>query len=147
MRFPFRFGFGFRSGRAARRRPARTGRPTFRSWQAAALGGTGVTRLPSRGDGSLVLVLAGEFDSATVAPLRRALADAQATPAHRTIIDVSGIVYADSGLLRLLVQAHHRLPRFTVAGPFPPQLRRLLEISGLAGILRFTPDVEAALRA
>ena len=143
MRFPFRFGF--RSARAAR--PRRGGRPASRCWQAAVLGGTGVTRLPSRGDGALVLVLAGEFDSGTVAPLRRALADAQAAPARLTIIDVSGIVHADSGLLRLLVQAHHRLPRFTVAGPFPPQLRRLLEISGLAGILRCTPDVEAALRA
>ncbi|MFD3872799.1 STAS domain-containing protein [Streptomyces sp. NPDC058623] len=106
-----------------------------------------MTRLPSRADGSLVLVLAGEFDGGTVAPLRRALAAARAASAPRTIVDVSGVVHADSGLLKLLVQAHHRLPRFTVAGPFPPQLRRLLEISGLAGTLRCTPDVEAALGA
>ncbi|MFB6805299.1 STAS domain-containing protein [Streptomyces sp. NPDC056387] len=106
-----------------------------------------MTQLPDSGDGALVLVLAGEFDSATVAPLRRALTDAQSTKAPRTIVDVSGVVYADSGLLRLLLQAHHRLPRFMVAGPVPPQLRRLLELSGTAATLRVTPDLEAARRA
>ncbi|MFF4392229.1 STAS domain-containing protein [Streptomyces sp. NPDC001552] len=106
-----------------------------------------MTKLPDDGDGALVLVLAGEFDSGTAAPFRRALAEAQAAPAVRTIIDVSGVAYADSGLLRLLVQAHQRLPLFTVAGPLPPQLRRLLEISGAAGVLRIAPDVEAARRA
>ncbi|MFD8789704.1 STAS domain-containing protein [Streptomyces vinaceus] len=106
-----------------------------------------MTKLPDGGDGALVLVLAGEFDSGTMAPFRRALAEARAARAVRTIIDVSGVTYADSGLLRLLVQAHHRLPRFTVAGPLPPQLRRLLEVSGVAATLRITPDVEAARRA
>ncbi|MFC9819621.1 STAS domain-containing protein [Streptomyces erythrochromogenes] len=105
-----------------------------------------MTRLPDRGDGFLVLVLAGEFDGGTVAPFRRALAEARASRAARTIIDVSAVSYADTGLLRLLVQAHHRIPRFTVAGPLPPQLRRLLEISGAASVLRITPDVEAARR-
>ncbi|MGW5398706.1 STAS domain-containing protein [Streptomyces sp. NPDC003952] len=99
---------------------------------------------PDRGDGTRVLVLAGEFDRGTLVTLRRALAENKAGPATQTIIDVSGVVHADSGLLRLLVQAHHQLPRFTVAGPLPPQLRRLLELSGAAGILRIAPDVEAA---
>ncbi|MFD9372425.1 STAS domain-containing protein [Streptomyces sp. NPDC060020] len=106
-----------------------------------------MTKLPDRGDGALVLVLAGEFDGGTAAPFRSALAEAQAAPAVRTIVDVSGVAYADSGLVRLLIQAHHRIPRFTVAGPLPPQLRRLLEISGAAGVLRITPDVETARRA
>ncbi|MFD9420833.1 STAS domain-containing protein [Streptomyces goshikiensis] len=106
-----------------------------------------MTRLPDSGDGALVLVLAGEFDSGTVAPFRRALAEAQAARAVRTIIDVSRVAYADSGLLRLLLEGHHRLPRFTVAGPLPPQLRRLLELSGAAGTLLITPDLEAARRA
>ncbi|MFD6971580.1 STAS domain-containing protein, partial [Streptomyces sp. NPDC059949] len=60
------------------------------------------------GDGALVLVLAGEFDSGTVVPFRRALAEAQAGQAVRTIIDVSGVAYADSGLLRLLLETHRR---------------------------------------
>ncbi|MET9678344.1 STAS domain-containing protein [Streptomyces sp. NPDC006482] len=141
MRFPFRF----RSPRAAR--PGRGRRPTYGSWLASTLIGASVTHLPDSGDGALVLVLAGEFDSGTMAPFRRALADAQSARAARTIIDVSGVVYADSGLLRLLVQASRRLPRFTVAGPLPPQLRRLLELSGAAGTLRITPDIEAARRA
>ncbi|MDX3537268.1 STAS domain-containing protein [Streptomyces sp. MB09-01] len=106
-----------------------------------------MTRLPDQGNGALVLVLAGEFDSGTMAPFRRALAEAQSAPAVRTIIDVSGVVYADSGLIRLLVQAHRRIPRFIVAGPLPPQLRRLLELSGAAAFLRITPDVDAARRA
>lgn len=138
MRFPF----GFRSTRA--RRPRRGRRPTYGSWLAGTLSGTGVTELPDKGDGALVLVLTGQFDGGTVAPLRRALAEAQAARAVRTIIDVSGVTYADSALLRLLVQAHHHLPRFMVAGPLPPQLRRLLELSGAAAILRITPNVEAA---
>ncbi|MFB7788047.1 STAS domain-containing protein [Streptomyces vinaceus] len=101
-----------------------------------------MTNLPDSGNGALVLVLTGQFDSGTVAPFRRALAEAQAARAIRTIIDVSA--YADSGLLRLLVQAHHRLPRFMVADPLPPRLRRLLDLSGAAAILRITPHVEAA---
>lgn len=143
MRFPF----GFRSARAARRRRAGRRRVTYGSWLAGTLSGTGVTRLPDRGDGVLVLVLAGEFDGGTVGSFRAALADARAARAARTIIDVSAVGYADSGLLRLLVQAHHRLPRFTVAGPVPPQLRRLMELSGAAGVLRIAPDVEAARQA
>ncbi|MGW1773453.1 STAS domain-containing protein [Streptomyces sp. NPDC002104] len=138
MRLPFR-------SRATTARLLRSGRrPTYASWLAGTLSGTGVTPLPDRGDGTLVLVLAGAFDRGTLAPFRRALAKAKAGPALQTIIDVSGIVYADSGLLRLLVQAHHQLPRFTVAGPLPPQLRRLLELSGAAELLRIAPDVEAA---
>ncbi|MFI5670879.1 STAS domain-containing protein [Streptomyces sp. NPDC051704] len=104
-------------------------------------------KLPDSGDGVLVLVLAGEFDSGTAAPFRRALAEAQAARAARTIVDVSAVAYADSSLLRLLVQAHYRLPQFTVAGPLPPQLRRLLELSGTAATLHITADVEAARRA
>ncbi|WP_405442557.1 STAS domain-containing protein [Streptomyces avidinii] len=106
-----------------------------------------MSTLPNQGDGTLVLVLAGEFDRGTLAHFRKALAEAQAGPAVQTIIDVSGVAYADSGLLRLLVQAHHRLPRFTVAGPLPPQLRRILELNGAAGVLRIAPDLEAARRA
>ncbi|MFD3471432.1 STAS domain-containing protein [Streptomyces sp. NPDC058682] len=138
MRFPFRS----RSSQAARLRHGR--RPTYGSWLASTLGGTGVTQLPDHGDGVLVLVLAGEFDSGTMPGLRRALADAQSARTVRTIIDVSGVGYADSALIRLLVQAHYRLPRFTVAGPLPPQLRRLLVLSGAAAILRITPDVRTA---
>ncbi|MER5758832.1 STAS domain-containing protein [Streptomyces sp. NPDC002082] len=138
MRLPFR-------SRATKARRLRGGRrPTYASWLADTLSGTDVSPLPDRGDGALVLVLAGEFDRGTLAPFRRALAKAKAGPATQTIIDVSGIVYADSGLLRLLVQAHHQLPGFTVAGPLPPQLRRLLELSGAAGVLRIAPDVATA---
>ncbi|WP_353961835.1 STAS domain-containing protein [Streptomyces virginiae] len=141
MRFPFRF----RSPRTAR--PRRGRRPTYGSWLAGTLSGTGVTQLADRGDGALVLVLAGELDSGTMASFRRALGDARAARATRTIIDVSRVVYADSCLIRLLVQAHHRLPRFMVAGPLPPQVHRLLELSGAAAILRITPGIEAARRA
>lgn len=101
------------------RPPGRGRRPTYGSWLAGTLSGTGVTQLADRGDGALVLVLAGELDSGTMASFRRALGDARAARATRTIIDVSGVVYADSCLIRLLVQAHHRLPRVMVAGPLP----------------------------
>ncbi|GAA2625767.1 hypothetical protein GCM10010425_22940 [Streptomyces spororaveus] len=141
MRFPFRF-------RSPRTAPPRRGRrPTYGSWLAGRLSGTGVTLLPDRGDGAQVLILAGDFDSGTMASFRRALGDARVARATRTIIDVSGVLYADSCLIRLLVHAHHRLPRFMVAGPLPPQVRRLLELSGAAAILRITPDIEAARRA
>ncbi|MFE2927915.1 STAS domain-containing protein [Streptomyces goshikiensis] len=106
-----------------------------------------MTRLPDSGDGALVRVLTGEFDNGTVVPFGRALAEARAAPAVRTIIDVSRVAYADSGLLRLLLEGHRRLPRFTVAGPLPPQLRRLLTFSGAVGTLRIAPDVDAARRA
>ncbi|MFE4281356.1 STAS domain-containing protein, partial [Streptomyces goshikiensis] len=102
-----------------------------------------MTRLPDSGDGALVLVLTGEFDNGTVVPFGRALSEARAAPAVRTIIDVSRVAYADSGLLRLLLEGHRRLPRFTVAGPLPPQLRRLLTFTDAVGTLRIAPDVDA----
>ncbi|MGW5399899.1 STAS domain-containing protein [Streptomyces sp. NPDC003952] len=75
--------------------------------------------LPDRGDGTLILVLVGQFDRGTLAPFRRAPTKAKAGPAIHTVIDVSGVVYADSSLLRLLVRAHQQLPQLTVAGPLP----------------------------
>lgn len=68
------------------------------------------------------LVCPGEFGNGTVAPFHRRPRRGAGPRAVPTIVDVSGVACADSGLLRFL------------------------ELSGAAGTLRITPDVEAARR-
>ncbi|MFI0988551.1 STAS domain-containing protein [Streptomyces exfoliatus] len=106
-----------------------------------------MTHLPESGDGALVLVLAGEFDSGTMAPFRRALADAPSAQAARPMIDVSGVGYASSGLLRLLVHANRRLPRFTVTGPLPLTCAGSWNSAERWRSSASRPDIEAARRA
>ncbi|MCX5232695.1 hypothetical protein [Streptomyces sp. NBC_00233] len=100
-----------------------------------------MTKLPDYADGALVV--AGEFDNGTVALFQRALTERRPTgPFGRS--STSRGAFADTSSLRLLMQAPHRLPRFTLAGPLSSPFHRHLELSGAAGTLTNAADVEAA---
>ncbi|MFF3208652.1 MULTISPECIES: STAS domain-containing protein [unclassified Streptomyces] len=73
----------------------------------------------------------GDYDTNTIAPLEEAL-DTAARRHPRVVVDVSGVSFADSTFLNLLLRIHH-MTSLRGAGP-PRQLRHLLEITGTDNI-------------
>ncbi|MFH8635478.1 STAS domain-containing protein [Streptomyces goshikiensis] len=91
-----------------------------------------------------VVVVQGDMDLDTSAPLAESLlAAAHANPV--VVLDTSGITFADSAFLNLLLQAH-ALTELRIAGP-PHQLQRLLEMTGADAVLQLHPTVRAASSA
>ncbi|MFJ9026729.1 STAS domain-containing protein [Streptomyces sp. NPDC102259] len=94
-------------------------------------------------DGAWVVVAHGDYDTNTIAPLEEAL-DTAARKRSRVVVDVSGISFADSTFLNLLLHIHHTTS-LRVAGP-PRQLRHLLEITGADTVLDTRDNIQDALR-
>ncbi|MFG2621798.1 STAS domain-containing protein [Streptomyces sp. NPDC048507] len=91
-----------------------------------------------------VIVCAGEFDQEAVGPLRSATDEALTDPhLRRIVIDVRELTFADSSVLHLLVRLLHS-GRLVLAGPLPPQLARLLEVTGMAAAFTVAEGPEAA---
>lgn len=83
----------------------------------------------------------GDYDMDSVVPLSEALA--AASEEHATIVlDASGITFADSSLLNVLIRTH-RTTDLRVAAP-TEQLLRLLDITGADTVLRVTETLEEA---
>ncbi|MFF5635826.1 STAS domain-containing protein [Streptomyces sp. NPDC012825] len=99
------------------------------------------TRYEAHGAG--VVVARGSYDMQTVAPLATALGTA-AEEYRKVVLDVSGVTFADSSFLNLLILTH-RTTDLRLAGP-TPQVKRLLEITGVDTVLTVRPTVEDAAR-
>ncbi|MEU9034116.1 STAS domain-containing protein [Streptomyces sp. NPDC048352] len=80
-------------------------------------------------DGACVVVCSGEFDLDTVGELEAVCAQ-EAAGAQRLVLDVSGVVFADSSFLNVLLGLRNRRP-LVLEGPLPHQLHRLLEMTGV----------------
>jgi anti-anti-sigma factor len=94
-----------------------------------------------RGD-AWVVVAKGAYDANTLGPLADALE--AAVPAHRRVVlDASGITFADSTVLNLLLGIH-RATTLRVAAP-PHQLLRLLQNTGADAVLDVRETVEDAV--
>ncbi|WP_432131972.1 STAS domain-containing protein [Streptomyces tendae] len=91
--------------------------------------------------GAQVVGARGSFDLSSIAPLTEAL-DRAAAEHSKVVLDTSGITFADSSLLNLLILTH-RTVDLRVAAP-TRQLCRLLEITGVDGLLTVRPTVEEA---
>ncbi|MFC3259591.1 STAS domain-containing protein [Streptomyces xanthochromogenes] len=92
--------------------------------------------------GCWVVVACGEFDADTVEPLERALGRAAAEGFAVVVLDVGAVTFADSGLLNLLVRTQ-RATTLRIAGS-PPQLRRILELTGADQALHLYPSADDA---
>ncbi|MFD9418736.1 STAS domain-containing protein [Streptomyces goshikiensis] len=93
---------------------------------------------------SVVVVAHGDMDLDTSAPLAESLlAAAHAHPV--VVLDTSGVTFADSAFLNLLLRAH-ALTELRIAAP-PHQLQRLLEMTGADTVLHIHPTVQAATSA
>ncbi|MEU7553738.1 STAS domain-containing protein [Streptomyces sp. NPDC044571] len=97
-------------------------------------------------DGVRAVVLSGEFDVDSVAPLQEVLA-AAAREGARRVVDIAQVAFADSSLLNVLLTAHGE-ESLVVAGPVPKQFAELLHMSGSEDALDIAPTLaEARVRA
>ncbi|MFD8201452.1 STAS domain-containing protein [Streptomyces sp. NPDC059701] len=91
--------------------------------------------------GAWVVGARGAYDMHSITPLADAL-DAAAKEHPRVVLDASGITFADSTLLNLLILAHQSTD-FRVAAP-TQQLRRLLQLTGMDTVLSVRATLEEA---
>ncbi|MEV5602494.1 STAS domain-containing protein [Streptomyces sp. NPDC052299] len=119
---------------------------------AARMSGAGASGAPSAGPpqaevtqyaqhGAWVVAAHGSCDAQSIARLEEALTRAAWTQ-PKVVLDASGITFADSSLLNLLILTH-RTVALRVAGP-GPHLQRLLRITGLDAVLYVRATVEEA---
>ena len=94
-------------------------------------------------DKACVIVAHGAFDMDTIAPFAEALQTAVAQHA-RVVVDASGITFADSTFLNLLLHINQQTDLRIVAPA--PQLRRVLEMTGADSVLTVQPTVDDAAR-
>ncbi|WP_225631352.1 STAS domain-containing protein [Streptomyces solaniscabiei] len=91
--------------------------------------------------GAWVVCARGAYDMNSVTPLADAL-DTAAQEHPKVVLDASGITFADSTLLNLLILTRQATD-FRVAAP-PQQLTRLLELTGVDTVLKVRATVEEA---
>lgn len=91
--------------------------------------------------GARVVGARGAYDMDTITPLAEALHTAsKAYP--KVVLDASGLTFADSTVLSLLIRTHQAAD-LRVAAP-AQQLRRLLELTGADAVLKVMSTVEEA---
>ncbi|MEU8775516.1 STAS domain-containing protein [Streptomyces sp. NPDC048606] len=97
-------------------------------------------RVEARTDGDVrVVVMTGEFDMDGVAALRAAM-DPTAPGVSRFVVDVTGVTFADSTALSIMLQP--TLDRTVVlAGVVPARLARVLELTGADLVFATAPSV------
>ncbi|GAA2698661.1 STAS domain-containing protein [Streptomyces violaceolatus] len=88
-----------------------------------------------------VVGVCGEYDLHSITPLSQALGTA-AREHTKVVLEASGITFADSALLNLLILTQRSVD-LRVAAP-ARQLRRLLEITGVDAVLKVRSTVEEA---
>jgi anti-anti-sigma factor len=86
-------------------------------------------------DGSACLEISGELDVTTIPALTRQLARLADLRPGRLVIDLSGLAYLDCASASLLASTAALLPagRSLVLASARPEVRRLLQVTGLAG--------------
>ncbi|WP_299538035.1 STAS domain-containing protein [uncultured Streptomyces sp.] len=91
-----------------------------------------------------VLAVRGEYDLDNAVPLRRRLEEAAA--AHDAIVlEASGVTFADSTFLTVLLRINLRTPLRVAAAS--RQVERLLTITGVDQVLGLHPTVREAYEA
>ncbi|MFE0810915.1 STAS domain-containing protein [Streptomyces sp. NPDC058794] len=91
--------------------------------------------------GAWVVSARGAYDMYSIGPLAGAL-QAAAKEYPKVVLDASGIAFADSALLNLLIITHQATD-FRVAAP-TRQMLRLLQIAGVDTVLTLRATVEEA---
>jgi anti-sigma B factor antagonist len=89
-------------------------------------------------DGTPVVSLSGELDLTNAEHVRSVISDSLSGQAARLVFDMSGVEFMDSSGIALLASAIQKVREVELRNP-TPIVRRLVELTGLAGILRITP--------
>ncbi|MFF2860769.1 STAS domain-containing protein [Streptomyces rubiginosohelvolus] len=97
--------------------------------------------------GALVLTVSGDLDIDSVSPLGLALTAAADHGSGPVVVDLSGVGFADSTTVNVLLQGHTALgDRLRLAAP-SPFMRRLIGMIGLDSALPVLPSVDDAIDA
>ncbi|WEV24329.1 STAS domain-containing protein [Streptomyces sp. 71268] len=94
--------------------------------------------------GACVIAAVGEYDMGSITVLREALHTA-AKQYPKVVLDASDIAFADSTFLNLLLITH-RSGKLRIVAP-SAQVRRLLEVTGVDGVLEIRQTIEEAIAA
>lgn len=92
--------------------------------------------------GAWVVVAHGAYDMDSITPLANALA-AAAAEYPKVVLDTSGVSFADSTFLNLLIHTHEKTALRVVAPT--PQLQRILQLTGTDALLEVRATVEDAV--
>lgn len=95
-------------------------------------------------DGVVVVVVKGEVDLSAAAHFEESLARAQESEAPAIVIDLDRVSFMDSAGVHVLLQfsISERNRNRLALTPGSPQVRRLLEITGVQRYLPFVPSPE-----
>jgi anti-anti-sigma factor len=102
----------------------------------------------SETDGVHILACSGSLDTGTSAAAQNSLADLVDGGARKVVLDFGALEYISSAGLRVLLKTARRL---TAAGgelrlcSLNESVQEVFDISGFGGILKITPDRDAAL--
>ncbi|MCX4580140.1 STAS domain-containing protein [Streptomyces sp. NBC_01571] len=98
---------------------------------------------------AFVVRVGGDIDHESAPQLEEALDLARRVGAARTVVDLSGTVFADSSILHVLLEAqraHRACGTFmVVCGPFRDIVRRLFDVTGTEGFFVLAESVRAAM--
>jgi anti-anti-sigma factor len=95
--------------------------------------------------GALILTVSGDLDMDSVAPLGLALTAAADDGSGPVVVDLSGVGFADSTTVNVLLQGQTALgDRLRLAAP-SPFVRRLIDMIGLDSALSVLPTVDDAI--
>jgi anti-sigma B factor antagonist len=92
------------------------------------------------------VVPAGELDLATCPPLRAQLDELWASGWTDVVLDLRQVTFMDSTALHVVLDHHRRAARDSMRFSLidgPAAVSRVLEITGLRGVLEFAPDDRA----
>lgn len=101
--------------------------------------GTSVSQYEWRG--AWVIAAHGSYDMDSTTPLADAL-EAAVGKHPKVVLDASGVTFADSTFLNLLILTH-QTGTLRVVAP-SPQVRRLCEITGVDGLLEMRATIDDA---
>lgn len=88
----------------------------------------------------LRMVLVGELDMVTCKLLREAFEHAESTGRMHVLLDLSGLTFIDSTGLSAVYEAHKLFEEAgtLVIAPAPTAVQRVIDVSGLTEVLRFS---------
>lgn len=92
-------------------------------------------RVEERGDGELLVVLAGELDVNSLAALRPQVDDLLGRSDPTLTVDLTEVSFMDSSGLAVLLELAHRFGPLAVRRP-TPIVRRVIASAGLGEVLR-----------
>lgn len=100
-------------------------------------------------EGTTVVRLRGDLDQDSAPFLTRVLAEAAASGAPRTVVDLSRTRFADSSVLHALLDAHKAHAAMgtalVLAGPLQVTVRRLFDVTGTGTVFHMADSLEDAV--